>query len=185
MQTEAGRSPALRGSADLAKRPRWYLVHAQTGREHVAETNLSRQNYRSFLPKYARTTRHARKLVTRDEALFPGYLFVALDLETDRWSPINGTLGVVRLVSHRSAPVPVPEGVVECLIDAARPDGRLERKPAFRPGDRVRMIAGPFADRIAEVVELSGGDRVKLLLDLLSSSIHVTVDVSVCETSSK
>ena len=160
---------------------RWYLVHAQTGREAVAQVNLRRQSYQTFLPSGLRTIRHARKLRTEESAYFPGYLFVSLDLATQQWRPINGTFGVVRLLATNACPMPVPIGVVEQLIAVASPSGLLDVWPSLAAGDPVRLIAGPFAETLGVVKSLSGRDRVRVLLAIMNSEIVIEVPRVVCE----
>src|SRR5258706_16252721 len=82
--------PASRGA-------RWYAVNCLSNREFLASSQLRNQGFRTFLPRRLTTRRHARKFDTVMRPLFPGYLFVQLDLSRDRWRSINGTLGVVRL----------------------------------------------------------------------------------------
>ncbi len=62
----------------------WYAVNALPSQEARAEVNLLRQGYRVWCPAVAKVRRHARRKETVREALFPGYLFVALDLDTER-----------------------------------------------------------------------------------------------------
>ena len=70
--------------------------------------------YRGF----EKTIRHARQLRTVQAPLFPGYLFVILDLERDRWLSVRSTFGVSRLITTQDGrPIPVPGGIVESLIE--------------------------------------------------------------------
>jgi len=160
---------------------RWYLVHAQTGREAVAQVNLRRQGYHTFLPGGLRTVRHARKLRTVEGAYFPGYLFVALDPTVQAWRPINGTLGVIRLFAADTRPTPVPAGVVEQMIALADPSGMLASAPVLAPGDPVKLIAGPFVRSLGVVQGMSAPDRVRVLLAIMSGQIVVDVSRLTCE----
>lgn len=160
---------------------RWYLVHAQTGREAVAQANLRRQGYHTFLPGGLRTVRHARRMRTVEGAYFPGYLFVSLDPATQAWRPINGTLGVIRLFAADTRPTPVPTGVVEQMIALADPSGSLASAPVLAPGDPVKLIAGPFVQSLGVVQGLSGSDRVRVLLAIMSGQIAVDVSRLICE----
>ena len=160
---------------------RWYLVHAQTGREPIAEINLRRQGYQAFLPKSLRTTRHARKLRTMESAYFPGYLFVSLDLATQDWSPINGTLGVIRIFAIDTRPTPVPAGVVERLIAGTNSSGFLDLTPPLAPGDSVRLIAGPFAETLGTVQGLNSSNRVRVILSIMNQEIVTDLPQADCE----
>jgi transcriptional antiterminator RfaH len=157
----------LPAQPDASSGTRWYLVNAQTGREALAVQHLTRQGYRPFLPTMRKTVRHARRIRDVSAAYFPGYLFVALDLATHRWRPIDSTVGVLRLVKAGERPLPAPPGLVEALIDATDDEGILTLSQALKPGDQVRIVQGPFADRLAVVDSLRGEDRVRVLLDLM------------------
>lgn len=153
---------------------RWFLVNAQTGREALACAHLERQGYRPFLPSTWRSIRHARKIRTERCAFFPGYLFVPLDLDRDRWRPIDGTIGVLRLVKAEARPLPAPAGLVETLIAAMGGDGALDLVGAqLEPGQCVRIIRGPFADALATVDAMSANDRVRVLLSLMNQCVPV------------
>jgi transcription elongation factor/antiterminator RfaH len=153
---------------------RWYLVRAITGRETFAVEQLERQGFVTFLPKQPKTIRHARRLSVRLAAYFPGYLFVRLDLARQRWRSINGTLGVSHLVGPGERPAPVPKGVVEALIAAADARGVLEGPP-LQAGQQVRIIAGAFADKLAIIERLDEAGRVRVLLDIVSGRVPVTI----------
>jgi transcriptional antiterminator RfaH len=154
---------------------RWYLVRALTGRENLAVEQLERQGFVTFLPKQPKTIRHARRLTVRLAAYFPGYLFVQLDLARQRWRSINGTLGVAHLVGPGDKPAPVPKGVVEALAAAADARGVLEGPP-LQAGQQVRIIAGAFADKLAVIERLDEAGRVRVLLDIVSGRVPVTID---------
>ena len=156
---------------------RWYVVNTQATREHVAATQLQRQGYKVFLPSTWRTVRHARKVTTVKAGYFPGYLFVALDLDLDRWRPIEGTVGVLRIIKGGDRPMAAPVGLVETLLAATGPDGVMDlADPVTRPGQAVRITRGPFADQLAVVERSSGEDRVRVLLSVLGQQAPVDIE---------
>ena len=154
--------------------PRWRLVRALTGREVFAAEQLERQGFITFLPKQLKTVRHARKVRVALGAYFPGYLFVELDLAKDRWRSVNGTLGVSHLIGPEERPTPAPRGVVEALIEAADARGVLTGPP-LSAGQKVRIIAGAFADKLAVIDRLDEAGRVRVLLDIINRQVSVSV----------
>jgi transcription elongation factor/antiterminator RfaH len=153
---------------------RWRLVRAVTGREVFAAEQLERQGFVAFLPKQLKSVRHARKVRVTLGAYFPGYLFVELDLAKHRWRSVNGTLGVSRLIGPEDRPAPVPRGVVEALIEAADARGVLTGPP-LQAGQKVRIIAGAFADKLAVIERLDDAGRVRVLLDIINRQVAVSV----------
>lgn len=156
---------------------RWYVVHTQPQAEMRALANLRRQGYEAYLPRCRKWRRHARKTDIVAAPLFPRYLFLRLDVERDRWRPVLSTFGVSSLVCRAGLPAPVPEGIVESI--QGREDAGhfvdLTRQAAFQPGDRVQVVAGPFADRTALFEGLNEGQRVVLLLEMLGRKLQVAV----------
>lgn len=90
---------------------RWFVARVLPGREASAHFNLQRQEFRSFAPKVRRTVRHARKLQTVRAPLFPGYIFVILDLSVHRWRCVNSTIGVSSLIMGAARRCPFPEAL--------------------------------------------------------------------------
>jgi transcriptional antiterminator RfaH len=160
--------------ADADEGPRWRLVRAQTGREMLADEQLRRQGFATFLPKQLKTVRHARKVRLALGAYFPGYLFIELDLARDRWRSVNGTLGVIRMVGPEERPTPAPRGVVEALVEAADARGVITGPP-LQAGQQVRIIAGAFADQLATIERLDDAGRVHVLLDIINRRVAVSV----------
>lgn len=159
-----------------ASQERWCLVNTQSGREQLASLHLSLQGYRPFVPTSWCSIRHARKIRTVRVAYFPGYLFVPLDLDRDRWRPIDGTVGVLRLVKANGRPLPAPAGLVETLLSMTDPTGALDLVGArLAPGQSARIIRGPFADQLVTIESLKSGDRVRVLLQLMSNTVPVEV----------
>jgi len=154
---------------------RWYVVQTQPHREHLAAEHLAKQSFEVFLPRQRKTVRHARRLTERLVSYFPGYLFVRLDLATQRWRSINGTFGVRSLIMAGERPVPTPVGLVESLRERADARGCLAPPPAYGPGDRVRLLSGPLADLVGTLDRLEGAARVRILIELVGGVVPVTV----------
>ncbi|TPQ49421.1 transcriptional activator RfaH [Prosthecomicrobium hirschii] len=150
---------------------RWYAVYTLPNKEVIARRHIERQGWLVFLPLIEKTRRHARRITTVHAALFSRYLFVRMNVARDRWRSINGTTGVACLVMSGDRPLAVPPGLVEALACAVRPDGVIEPDYGYRPGDRVRLVAGPLAGGIGELLALDDKGRVELLLTLLSGSM--------------
>ena len=71
-----------------------YVVATKAGRERLAARQLQNQAFDVFLPLRNKSVRHARRIITRKVPLFPGYLFVRMDIDAVRWRAVNGTIGV-------------------------------------------------------------------------------------------
>ena len=165
----------ISSSYELAQGARWYVVHTRPNRERKAEINLEAQGLKTFLPQIEKTIRHARRLATVRRPLFARYLFVSLDIGRDRWTPINSTIGVSRLVVQEGRPIAVPFGIVETL--RAHSDAGLTRLDhSLVQGQRVRILSGPLADFTATVMRLDARRRVDVLLEIMGGAVSASVD---------
>jgi transcriptional antiterminator RfaH len=164
---------------------RWYVVYTQPRSEERALWHLTTQGFRCFLPKFTRLRSHARRKSMILEPLFPRYLFARFDCDMTRWRSINGSRGVVQLLTQGPDPIPVPHGVIEKLV-AETDDGgatSLSALGVFWKGRKVRINDGAFAGQVAEIEDLStnGSLRVKLLLSLLGRTTSVELSACVLE----
>jgi transcriptional antiterminator RfaH len=173
---------ALRSSIEVASRltlttenERWYVARTLPQRELHAARQLTNQGFRSFVPRYWKNRRHARKVETVSAPLFPRYLFVVIDHTRDRWRCINGTLGVDRLLMYGGEPQPVPHGVVENLIATADLDGNIRFDFALNEGQMVKVTAGPFAELVGQLERLDDNGRVRVLLEILGGKVRVAL----------
>lgn len=156
----------------------WFLVQTKVRQEALAERNLARQGYTTFLPVEPRTVRHARRVQTVLSAYFPGYVFVSLDPARQQWRPINSTLGVRALVTVRGRPSQVPDTVIDALKALVGPSGQIETADTLAAGDRVRIQSGPFADLVGEVIAVPAETRVTILLDAMANPTPVDLNPS-------
>lgn len=162
----------------------WYVIHTLTCSEEIALKNLEAQGFDVFLPKYHRLRRHARKADVVQAPLFPRYLFIALDLEKERWLHVNSTRGVSYIVRQSGSPASVPENVVEELkaradIGAVVPLSSLE---IFQKGTKLEILDGAFAGQTGVYERMTDHERVGILLHLLGRDVRIGVPVySVAE----
>ena len=155
---------------------RWYVAQTLRHRENLANVHLAAQNFKIFLPRFRKPVRHSRKIREVISPVFPGYIFVALDVERDRWRSINGTFGVARLLSADGRPMPVPSGIVEAFILSLDEVGLLHFEFGLKLGQSVSVVAGPFAQRLGVLERLDGKGRVRVLLEIMGAAVSVAMD---------
>jgi transcription antitermination factor NusG len=153
------------------------VARAHTNRENIAQFNLDRLGFRSFAPRIRRTVRHARKSRDVLAPLFPGYIFLILDLSRDRWRAVNSTFGIISLITGVEQPLPVPYGVVEALQLTAS-SGPIRLDDDLEIGQKVRILSGPFADALCRLVHLDDKGRVRVLLELMGTEVIAQLDRS-------
>lgn len=149
--------------------PRWYVVLSQPRKELYAAGHLRNQGYKTFVPLVSRRVRHARRTQTVQRPFFPRYMFVRLDTSVDRWGPVRSTFGVASLIMDGQRPKAAPVGVVEALHEAFEDSGEADYRTRLKVGERVRFLAGPFAEALGTLVELDETGRVGVLMEILGA----------------
>ena len=145
----------------------WFLAQLKPNCANIADRNLKRQGFDTFLPMEEATGRRNGKFVTAMRPLFPGYIFVAFDVALGSWRAVNSTYGITRLVSFGREPRAVPPDLISELMRRCDAAGKLLPTNCLRPGDRVTLTKGPFVDFVAEVERIAPDQRVWVLLDIM------------------
>lgn len=153
----------------------WFVAQHKPNSHRIAERNLRRQGFRTFLPVQELTRRSPSGFVSQLRPLFPGYVFVALDPALGGWRAINSTFGVTRLVTRGNDPGEVPAEIVLGLMERCDETGKLRPPPELRPGDEVTVTRGPFADFVATIERIAPDRRIWVLLELMGQQTRVSV----------
>ena len=150
----------------------WFIARVQHRKEASAAMHLERQGYTVFQPRLQKVRRHARRIDNVLAPLFPGYLFIALQLDRPGWRSVNGTIGVLGLLGDSTGrPSPVPPAVMADLIRRC-PNGLFNAiSDPLLVGEAVRITNGPFADFTAKVARLDPRGRIELLFDALGGGV--------------
>jgi transcriptional antiterminator RfaH len=145
---------------------------ARIQREALALHCLNLEGYKTYLPRL-RVHRmvHGRRIELRP-ALFPGYLFVWVELQwhTACWAP-----GVISLIMDGIVPARVPMAAID-EIRKREVGGLIElARQGIKPGARVRILRGPFKDFPAIYHDSKPRDRIEVLLQMLGSTQRATL----------
>ena len=156
----------------------WFLAQLKPNCAQIAQKNLIRQGFDTFLPMEEETRQRNGKFVTATRPLFPGYIFVAFDVAKGLWRSVNATHGIMKLVSFGKEPAPVPRDLVSQLMLGCDTSGKLLPPKLLTPGDQVMLTNGPFANFAAEVQKIAPDQRVWVLMDIMGAQTRVAVDAS-------
>jgi transcriptional antiterminator RfaH len=139
--------------------------------------HLERQGFHCYQPFLNVEKLRQRRRVKVAEPLFPRYVFIELDNINDNWAPIRSTRGVSYIVRFDENPLPVPGEIIEEIRN------RLVAKPFevpyLKPGERVRITAGSFANLEAIFIANDGEERAMLLLNILHSEQRLSFPVQM------
>jgi len=157
-------------------------VRTVVGREGYAQQSIEALGYESYLPKYEKIISHARQRRVVQRAFFPGYFFVAAGHTLGVAAAINRTRGVLAVVGGPQGEMRVPEQLIGELRARENTSGLIEMSAnSFRPGQKIQIVAGPFAGVTAMFAESSDDRRATILIELLGKSHAVSVSCSALD----
>lgn len=167
--------------SELGPRARaWFVARTKPNREDYAVRTLGLRGVSVFMPRIVEAECYLPAAGFRQPApLFPGYLFVNVDLASEYhqviWAP-----GIRDLVSLGGAPVPVDALVIDQLRLRCDEQGVVHVSPApLNRGDRVEIADGPFAGLLATVETVMPRQRrIRLLIEFLARQTSVDMPLA-------
>jgi transcriptional antiterminator RfaH len=156
----------------------WFLLQFKPNAHIIAEKNLNRQGFETFLPLYTSNIHKTFGYKNITKPLFSGYMFVAFDRENAQWGKINNTYGVSRLITFNSVLKSVPDDLVNDLMNKYEASCNLQPKKQFIKGNQVKISSGPFANFIATIEAVDVDQRVLILMDLMGAKAKIKIHSS-------
>ena len=153
---------------------RWYAARTQPRAELLAAAQLDRDGFEVYSPRVRVTDSH---LASVELPLFPGYLFIRCDLETENVPTFRSTHRILGWINFDGDIPWLPDEVVSDIQSRAELinlEGGVRIR--FKPGELVQIISDTFQG-IGEVVEdaKTAESKVKVLLEFLGRSVPALV----------
>ena len=153
----------------MKNQKRWYIVHTYSGYENKVKVNLEKRIeymnmadkiFRIEVPQKTVTQLKGGKKQEREEKIFPGYVLVEMIMDEDSWYVVRHTSGVTKFVGSAKRPIPARESEIKKIINRSTSTTQ-KMELDVKVGDKVRITSGPFADFIADIIEVYP-DKAKL-----------------------
>jgi transcriptional antiterminator NusG len=164
---------------------RWYVVHCYSGQEnkvrHAIEQRIETMGMQDkifdvVVPTEEEIEVREGKRRTIERRVFPGYILVQMLMDEDSWYVVRNTPGVTGFVGMGNEPTPLrPEEVSQIMrrMEAEAP----KIKVTFRPGQKVRIIDGPFNEFIGTVGDIDMEKaKVRVLVSFFGRETPVELD---------
>ena len=164
----------------MIENSKWFLIYTKAQQEQRAKKNLENQGFETCLPLIAFAQSKSSKSITL-KAMFPRYLFVKMNTESDKWTRINSTRGVSHLVVFGQRFAEIPNKVIVYLRSKADENDivRLEiKRQEFHKGEKIVVKTGAFKRKEATFLSKKSKERVRILLRFLNHLITAEVPAS-------
>lgn len=163
----------------------WYVVHCYSGYENKVRHNLEQrietmgmkdEIFDVVVPTEEEIEVKDGKRRTIERRVFPGYILVNLILAEESWYVVRNTPGVTGFVGMGSTPTPLRSEEVAQIIKRMEADApRI--KVTFKPGERIRIVDGPFNDfrGTVDVIDMEKA-KVRVMVNFFGRETPVELD---------
>lgn len=161
----------------MAGNAKWYVIHTYSGYENKVASNLmttaENRNMQDLIHEIRIPTETVIEIKDNKKSeverkLFPGYVFVKMEMTSESWYIVRNTRGCTGFVGSESKqPVPLTDAEVEAMgieVKSIEVD--------YKAGDRVNIIDGPFEGYIGSVVDV----------DVEKNSVQIMISIFGRET---
>ena len=147
----------------------WYVIHCYSGYEnkvrHAIEQRIETMGmddkiFDVMVPTEEEVEIKEGKRRTVERRVFPGYVLVQMIMDEDSWYVVRNTPGVTGFVGMGNTPTPLTEQEIAQIMKRMEAEAPVV-KVTFKPGQKVRIIDGPFND-ITGVVDEIDMERAKV-----------------------
>jgi transcriptional antiterminator RfaH len=148
---------------------KWYLIKTKPRQEKIAIANLKNQKYQVYCP--------VALINNKNQFLFPGYLFIHLDNESQDWSPIRSTKGVLNFVKFGINFAKIPDKAIDLIIQNEKYiTNKIININNFKNGDKVQINDGILKNCAAIFKSTKSDERVLILLNLLGQEQIININ---------
>lgn len=163
----------------------WFVIHCYSGYENKVRHNLEQrietmgmkdEIFDVVIPTQEEIEVKDGKRRSIERHVFPGYVLVNMKMSEESWYVVRNTPGVTGFVGMGNDPIPLrPEEVSQILkrMEAEAPTIKV----SFKPGEKVRIIDGPFNEFIGTVDEIDmDRTKVRVMVNFFGRSTPVELD---------
>jgi transcriptional antiterminator NusG len=163
----------------------WYVIHCYSGYENKVRHNLEQrietmgmknEIFDVVIPTQEEIEVRDGKRRSIERHVFPGYVLVNMKMSEESWYVVRNTPGVTGFVGMGNDPIPLrPEEVASILkrMEAEAPTIKV----TYKPGEKVRIVDGPFNDFHGTVDEIDmDRSKVRVMVNFFGRSTPVELD---------
>jgi len=163
----------------------WYVIHCYSGHENKVKHNLEQRIeslemqdkiFQVVVPTEDELEVRYGKRQTVERRIFPGYILVQMIMTDDSWYAVRDTPGVTGFVGMGDEPVPLRSEEVQAIMERMEAEAP-KIKVTFKPGQKVRIIDGPFEEFIGVVDEIDmERAKVRVMVSFFGRETPVELD---------
>lgn len=163
----------------------WYAVHCYSAQENKVKHNLEQRIetmgmvgkiLKVIVPTEEELEVKDGKRRAVERRVMPGYILVKMIMSEEAWFVVRNTPGVTRFVGMGNRPAPLTKADVNQILHRMEAEAP-KLKVNYRPGQKVRITDGPFADFMGLVDKIdTERAKVSVLVSFFGRDTPVELD---------
>jgi transcription antitermination factor NusG len=159
----------------------WYLLRLHPNYDLKAERQLHERGISAYVPKEKKIVKGVwKRKIERIVPIFPGAMFIP-DFEADIERLKRFADGIGGFVKYAGEAVKVRPNMMEQIRKFEAHQNRDPEKREFHPGQKVRIVGGPFDLFEGHVERLDPRFRITVLIELLGRAVHTEFEETEVE----
>jgi transcriptional antiterminator RfaH len=149
---------------------KWLIALYKSNEVKRVESNLSNQNFDYYLPKITIKKINSN---SKEEVLFPGYIFINTNLEN--YSAIKYTMGIKNIIKFGECISCISNEEIKSMQVAEETSKIDPVVSQIQIGQDAIISKGSLKGSLVKICSLSSQERVGILLSFLGSVRRVTI----------
>ena len=150
----------------------WFLLYTKPHQEDRAKKNLENQQFITFLPKIA--TQDLKKKSTIIKPLFPRYLFVILDINSNKLQAVKFTKGVSHIVRFGNELATIDDEIITFFQKNSDETDIFHQQlkiSSYSHGEKIIIKDGLLKGKEAIFLSDDGKKRARILLEIMNNKV--------------
>ncbi|MFT6258891.1 MAG: transcriptional antiterminator NusG [Rickettsiales bacterium] len=170
---------------------KWYILNVMAGQEQKIAESINSLVGKSLKEDVSESLVPCKKIikikkgqkVQEDQKLFPGYVFVKANLNSDAFNIINAIPKAMSFLGGKNKPEPVSPAKMADILSLISADNVVTSKIAiFEVGEILNIIEGPFESFSGSVENFDAEkQRVKISVLIFGRATSVDLDINQVE----
>lgn len=153
----------------------WYAIYVRSRHEKVIYAELKQKGIEASLPLMTVTRQWSDRRKKVEVPLFRSYLFVKIELKTEKLSVLQ-THGVVKFVDFNRLVVPIPEEQMYWLQQMVNSRLDLQQEQELPLGAEVEVIFGPLRGIRGRIRQKNSKSRFVVWCDAIMQGVSVELN---------
>lgn len=170
---------------------KWYILNVMAGQENKIAADIKSMIMRGALgdnvtdvlvPSKQIVKIKKGKKVQEAQKLFPGYVFVNANVNSNAYNLLNAIPKVMGFLGGKNNPDPVASDKMESILNISNEQAPDNKNVIFEVGEILNVIEGPFESFSGAVEEFDGEkQKVKISILIFGRATSVELDIGQVE----